>query len=229
MHNINSSENFLIRLERVTHFFDQRLVFKDVSLRVEPGMVTLVAGPNGAGKTTLMHIISGLIRPSKGLVEHSLSRDRMAFLGHSTFVYPGLSALENLKFWAGVYGRRFSDDELVQLLKVVGLKAFAHEKAGHFSRGMSQRLSLARVLMLKPDLLILDEPGTGLDSDSRKLLRHKIMESAKSGAAVIWVSHTLEEDLNLTDMILFLENKKQAFYGKTRDFTSWRRGNTVEH
>lgn len=229
MQDISSTQNFMLRLDRVTHFFDQRLVFKDISLLIEPGRVTLVAGPNGAGKTTLMNIISGLIKPSAGLVEHRLSRDRMAFLGHSTFVYPGLSALDNLRFWAKVYCRRLNDDDIMQLLRLVGLKAFAYEKAAYFSRGMSQRLSLARVLMLKPDLLLLDEPGTGLDSDSRKLLRSKIKDCARAGAAVIWVSHTLEEDLDLTDMILFLENKKQAFYGTTQAFRSWRQGKDVEH
>jgi len=142
------SDNYLLRLDRVTHFFDQRLVFKDVSLLIEAGTVTLVAGPNGAGKTTLMNIMSGLISPSRGIVEHKVSRDKMAFLGHNTFVYSGLSALDNLKFWARIYCRSLSDDECMQLLNLVGLKAFAYEKAGYFSRGMSQRLSLARVLML---------------------------------------------------------------------------------
>ncbi len=223
------SDNYLLRLDRVTHFFDQRLVFKDVSLLIEPRTVTLVAGPNGAGKTTLMNIMSGLISPSKGLVEHKVPRDKMAFLGHNTFVYSGLSALDNLKFWAKVYYRRLDDDECMQLLSLVGLKAFAHEKAGFFSRGMSQRLSLARVLMLRPDFLLLDEPGTGLDPDSRKLLREKITQSAQGGAAVVWVSHTLEEDLDLADKIIFLENKKQAFYGTTRDFSSRHQGKGFEH
>lgn len=223
------SDNYLLRLDRVTHFFDQRLVFKDVSLLIEAGTVTLVAGPNGAGKTTLMNIMSGLISPSRGIVEHKVSRDKMAFLGHNTFVYSGLSALDNLKFWARVYCRSLSDDECMQLLNLVGLKAFAYEKAGYFSRGMSQRLSLARVLMLGPDFLLLDEPGTGLDPDSRKLLRRKITQSAQNGAAVVWVSHSLEEDLDLTDKIIFLDNKKQAFYGTTRDFRSRLQGKAFEH
>jgi heme exporter protein A len=225
----NHSDNFLLRLDRVTHFFDQRLVFKNVSLLIEPGTVTLVAGPNGAGKTTLMNIMSGLIRPSDGIVKHNVSRDRTAYLGHNTFVYSGLSALDNLKFWAKVYGRRAGEDQLMEMLSLTGLKAFAHEKAGYFSRGMAQRLSLARVLMLKPLFLLLDEPATGLDPDSRNLLRRKITQSAQSGTAVVWVSHTLEEDLDLTDKILFLENKKQTFYGTTRDFKSRRQDKVFEH
>lgn len=229
MKEINASDNCLLRLKKITHFFDQRLVFKDISLEVQPGTVTLVAGPNGAGKTTLMNIMSGLIRPTQGLVEQRTSRDKTAFLGHYTFVYDGLSALDNLRFWSRVYNKRLGDESLMDHLNMVGLKSFAHEKAGNFSRGMAQRLSLARVLMLDPVLLLLDEPGTGLDLSSRELLRRIIREKASMGAAVVWVSHTLNEDLDLTDMILFLENKKLVFYGSTRDYKSSGRGKSFEH
>lgn len=224
-----STDNFLLRLEKVAHFFDQRLVFKNVDLKIVPGTVTLVAGPNGAGKTTLMSIISGLISPSQGLVDLKVSRDKIAYLGHQTFVYPGLSALDNLRFWAGIYSTEHSTQDFMDLLKIVGLKAFAFEKAGNFSRGMSQRLSLARVLMLSPLLMLLDEPGTGLDSESRKLLRETISKSSRNGVGVVWVSHTLEEDLELTDEVIFLENKKVSFYGKTKDFKVWSREKSVEH
>ncbi len=212
-------DDCLLRLAGVTHFFDQRLVFKNISMQVRPGTVTLVAGPNGAGKTTLMNILSGLIKPSMGVVENNVAPEKMAFLGHNTFVYSGLSAFENLKFWAGVYCMHPGKEDLMQLLKLVGLRTFAHEKAGYFSRGMAQRLSLARVMLLNPDLLLLDEPGTGLDYDSRKLLRLQIRQRAGAGTAVVWVSHTLKEDLGMTDMTIFLDNKKQIFYGASRDFS----------
>lgn len=227
--NISSSDNFVLKLDRITHFFDQRLVFKNVDFVAEPGTVTIVAGPNGAGKTTLMKIMSGLISPSRGRVDRKISKDRTAFLGHDTFVYSGLSALENLKFWARMYNMPVDDEHCLQVLSTVGLKIFALEKAGHFSRGMAQRLSLARVLLFNPDFLLLDEPGTGLDPDSRKLLRQEIKKSAAKGAAVVWVSHTLQEDLGLTDRVLFLKSKKQVFYGSTRDYRSWSMDNAVEH
>ncbi|MFP4083419.1 MAG: ATP-binding cassette domain-containing protein [Desulfonatronovibrio sp.] len=229
MPNSSSSDSFLLKLERITHFFDQRLVFKNVDFVAESGTVTVVAGPNGAGKTTLIKIMSGLISPSRGRIERNVSKDRTAFLGHDTFVYSGLSALDNLKFWARVYSVPADDEHCLQVLDTAGLKTFALEKAGHFSRGMAQRLSLARVLLLKPDFLLLDEPGTGLDQDSRKFLRREIKRSAGNGAAVVWVSHTLEEDLGLTDRVLFLRDKKQVFYGSTRDYRSWSMDNAVEH
>lgn len=224
-----STDNFLLRLENVSHFFDQRLVFKNVDLKIVPGTVTLVAGPNGAGKTTLMSIVSGLIDPSRGQVDLKVRKDKIAYLGHQTFVYPGLSALDNLSFWSGIYSTEHSPEGLMDLLKKVGLKAFAYEKAGNFSRGMSQRLSLARVLMLSPLLMLLDEPGTGLDSESRKLLRETISKSSRNGVGVVWVSHTLGEDLELTDEVIFLENKRVSFYGKTKDFKVWSREKSVEN
>lgn len=219
----------LLRLNRVTHFFDQRLVFKKVDLVVESGTITLIAGPNGAGKTTLMNVISGLISPSSGTVEHNVSRERMAYLGHNTFIYSGLSALDNLRFWAGIYGLDMDSDNYMELLRVVGLKPFAYEKAGNFSRGMAQRLSLARVLMLRPGLMLLDEPGTGLDTDSRELLREKIVSSAQDGAAVVWVSHSLDEDLEICHQVLFLDNKKSAFSGSASQYKHWIQEKGVEH
>ncbi len=229
MNNSSHDHDFILRLEGVTHFFDQRLVFKNVNLVVEPGSILLVAGPNGAGKTTLMNIMSGLIPPSAGMVEHRASRDKYAFLGHHTFIYNGLSALDNLRFWSGIYGLRLTEHEHLQLLDMVGLKAFAHEKAGNFSRGMSQRLSLARVLMLKPVLFLLDEPATGLDPASRDLLREVISAGAGDGAAIVWVSHTLKEDLDMADRVLLLEGKKQAFYGLARDYRNQLYGTSLEH
>ncbi|MCA1743466.1 MAG: ATP-binding cassette domain-containing protein, partial [Desulfovibrionales bacterium] len=134
-----------------------------------------------------------------------------------------------LKFWAGIYSIEYSSQDFMDLLKMVGLKTFALEKAGNFSRGMSQRLSLSRVLMLSPLLMLLDEPGTGLDTDSRKLLRENITRSSRNGSAVVWVSHTLEEDLELSDEVIFLENKKVSFYGTTRDFKSHSQEKSVEN
>ncbi|WP_150112150.1 ABC transporter ATP-binding protein [Desulfonatronovibrio hydrogenovorans] len=221
-------DQLVLRLDRVTHFFDQRLVFKNVSLEVRAGSVTLVAGPNGAGKTTLMSIMSGLVQPSSGLVKHGVAREKVGFIGHNTFIYPGLTALDNLRFWAGIYALPLSQDQLIELLDSVGLKAFVHEKAGRFSRGMSQRLSLARVLMLDPELMLLDEPGTGLDTGSRELLRSRIAQAVQDQAAVVWISHTLEEDLDLTDTVLYLDNKQAAFYGSAREFRSWNRGTGLE-
>ncbi|WP_291318369.1 ATP-binding cassette domain-containing protein [Desulfonatronospira sp.] len=212
------NQNILLELDRVSHFFDQRLVFKDISLSLGKGQVLLLAGPNGAGKTTLVNIMTGLIRPVRGTVHTGVSSVKAAYLGHHTFIYPGLSALENLRFWAGMYSLVKSEEELLDLLALVGLRSFAYENARIFSRGMSQRLSLARVLMLEPELIFLDEPATGMDAQSRRMLREEIAKARQRGASMVWVSHSLEEDLDLADQVLYLDNKKQSYLGPAKDF-----------
>jgi len=178
----------------------------------------LVAGPNGAGKSTLLKIMAGLIAPRAGTVERRVPDREMAFMGHQTFVYPALTALANLEFWNSVYGRGLDDAALMGLLDRVGLKGFALEAAGTFSRGMAQRLSLARVLLVEPQLLFLDEPSTGLDTASQALL-HAELESARArGAGIVWISHDLDRDLDRADTVLQLGGRAMTYFGPARDF-----------
>ena len=207
----------MLRLENLAKLYGLKVVFKGVSCRFAAGSITLLAGGNGAGKSTLLRIIAGLSRPSAGEVSFDgtgaggVAREdgpRLAYLGHATFVYPGLSALENLQFWARAHGLRPSRAELLALLEHVGLAAHAEERAGVFSRGMAQRLNLARVLMLDADLVLLDEPGTGLDVNSMALVAAR-----ERGACVIVVSHDLAGDSPLADRLLLLENRRLAYDG----------------
>ena len=166
----------MLELDRVAKLYGVKVIFKEVSCAFTAGSVSLLVGGNGAGKSTLMRIMAGLSRPSAGRVRQAESGTRsgglrLGYLGHATFLYPGLTALENLAFWRTAHGLRLSRSDLLTGLERVGLAAHAHERAGVFSRGMAQRLNLARVLMIEPDLLLLDEPGTGLDAASLALLR----------------------------------------------------------
>ncbi len=204
----------MLRLENLAKLYGLKVVFKGVSCRFTAGSITLLAGGNGAGKSTLLRIIAGLSRPSAGEVifdgtgAGGVAREdgpRLAYLGHATFVYPGLSALENLQFWARAHGLRPSRAELLALLEHVGLAAHAEERAGVFSRGMAQRLNLARVL--------LDEPGTGLDVNSMALVRREMLAARERGACVIVVSHDLAGDSPLADRLLLLENRRLAYDG----------------
>ncbi len=126
------------------------------------GEILLVVGRNGAGKTTLLKIMSGLSRPSAGAAEILTEPEKTAYLGHSTFIYPRLSGVANLSFWASMYGLSPSRDELMALLKRVGLERAAEEQAGSYSRGMAQRLNLARVFLVNPDLLFWMSREQGL-------------------------------------------------------------------
>ncbi|QGY41721.1 heme ABC exporter ATP-binding protein CcmA [Pseudodesulfovibrio cashew] len=205
--------NALLSVKRAAKFYGQKLVFKEVSCDVGPGQIVLVAGPNGAGKSTLMRIMAGLSKPSAGDVDLRLEPEETAYLGHATFIYPGLSALANLKFWASMYGLSPSRDELMALLKRVGLERVAEEKAGAFSRGMAQRLNLARIYLVEPKLIFLDEPGTGLDPKSLATLRGEIAGFRDRGTSVIWISHHVAEDTALADMVLALGGRRVEYFG----------------
>lgn len=203
----------LIRLDRVAKFFGNKLVFKEVSFELDAAHILLLAGPNGAGKSTLLKCVAGLEHPSAGTCHNAVPDEQVGYLGHQTFIYPQLSAIENLDFWSRLYGLRLRQSDLLKALEKVGLAHTAHERAGRFSRGMAQRLSLARVFLPKPRLLLLDEPDTGLDKASRTLLFDSIKSARDAGAGIIWVSHRVERDIMLADSILEFGRHKPAYCG----------------
>ncbi|MFP4658269.1 MAG: ATP-binding cassette domain-containing protein [Desulfonatronovibrionaceae bacterium] len=212
------SDSALLVLENVGHGFGRGAVFADVGLVLEPGQVILVVGPNAAGKSTLLKMAAGIIRPDSGRI--ILKKGiRVGYLAHESFIYPGLSALENLKFWSGFYGERHSEQDILEVLRRVGLERSAWEPAESFSRGMAQRLSLARVLLLTPGVVLLDEPGSGLDSDSRRILAREVRLARERGAGIIWVSHDLGRDASEADRILALGEGRQLFWGRFEDYS----------
>lgn len=211
----------LLRLTKVAKFYGNRLVIKDVSFKAAPGTVTLLAGPNGAGKSTLLKLMAGLSRPSAGSVERGVAEDSLGYLGHQTFIYPELTAFENLAFWARLHGlapERCTEEALLAALDRMELKRFAFERAGGFSRGMAQRLNLARVLLLSPSLLLLDEPGTGLDTQSMAILHREIAAARDRGAGIVWISHSVAEDLVRADHVLAIAEKRVAYSGSAAGY-----------
>lgn len=214
----------LLKLDNVAKFYGSRLVFKEASLELVRGGVILLAGPNGAGKSTLLKIMAGLVAPSAGTVAYGLKDgEQIGYLGHQTFIYPALSALENLMFWNKLYALGKSENDIVDLLERVELAGFARERAGSFSRGMAQRLNLARILLIAPALLLLDEPSTGLDVRSRSMLDKEIKAAAEAGAGIVWISHNLEEDLPKADRVAILGESRLAFVGKAADYAAYLR------
>lgn len=214
----DGSGKALLTVKRAAKFYGSKLVFKEVSCEVGPGQIVLVAGPNGAGKSTLMRIMAGLSKPSAGDVDCSLEPEDVAYLGHATFIYPGMTALANLKFWGTMYGLSPSHEKLMELLKRVGLERAAEEKAGSFSRGMAQRLNLARIYLVEPKLIFLDEPGTGLDPKSLATLRREIVGFRDRGTSVVWISHHVAEDTELADMVLALGGKQVEYFGPASEY-----------
>jgi heme exporter protein A len=209
----------MLELDRVAQFYGHKLIFRDISCAFAGG-VALLLGNNGAGKSTLLKIMAGLIRPSSGTTRFTIPSPKIGYIAHATFVYPGLTALENLLFWREAYGPDKTKRDALELLERVGLAARAYDRAGTFSRGMAQRLNLARILLLDPDILLLDEPETGLDAASQAMLRREIIDAAKRGACVILVSHNAARDATLADRILLLEKGRLGYYGPAALFTA---------
>lgn len=212
----------LLKLDNVAKFYGSRLIFKGISLELARGCTILLVGPNGAGKSTLLKIMAGLLRPAAGKVEYGLKdNEQIGYLGHQTFIYPALSAVENLMFWNRLYSLGKSAAEIKTLLERVELAQFAEERAGAFSRGMAQRLNLARILLISPTLLLLDEPSTGLDTRSRALLDKEIQAAGANGAGIVWISHSLEEDLPKADSVAILADSRLAFLGNAAAYKAY--------
>jgi heme exporter protein B len=209
-----------LTLTGVAHFYGARLIFQDVTLTLPAGGITLLAGANGAGKSTLLRVMAGLLPPSAGSVNvtDTPKKPRVGYLGHQTFLYPGLSARENLAFWADFHGIPLARAELREILQRLELEPFGEDPAGGFSRGMAQKLSLARLLLLRSDILLLDEPGTGLDARSLDILRRETRQAAREKAVVVWATHNLPADLPLADQVAVLDNKRLRLYPSVREY-----------
>lgn len=206
----------MLELENIAKLYGDKVILRNIRCSFFAGSISLLLGKNGAGKSTLLRIMAGLSRPSAGEARYtdSAARSRgIGYLGHATFLYSGLTALENLRFWSDAWGSNRCDDDLLSVLERVGIMPYAHELAGVFSRGMAQRLNLARVLMLNPVMLLLDEPFTGLDEVSRTVLHKEVRAARARGACVVLISHDAVVDAPLADRILLLADRGLAFDG----------------
>lgn len=182
--------------------FGRSWAVRRVSVEMHAGTLTALTGDNGAGKSTLLGLLAGLLRPSEGQVAvfgEAFSgffpadiRERVGFLGHLPFVYPDLSGRENLAFFRGLYrvdpAKAATDDAL---LAEVGLTDASHRLARTYSRGMTQRLALARMLLQDAPIWLLDEPSTGLDAAGQALLSRVLAEAKARGRCVVAVTHDL--------------------------------------
>ncbi len=174
------------------------------------GETVALLGPNGAGKTTLLRLVAGLTRPSAGAVEvgdaasASERRGRIGLLGHATFLYGALTARENLVLAGRLMGVADTDARAAELLAEHDLERFADRAAGTFSRGMSQRLAIARALVHDPELLLLDEPFTGLDPPSAERLAAQLAAVRAGRRSCVLVTHDLARAASLASRILVL-------------------------
>lgn len=192
----------LLKLEGVEKSYGPVTALRDIHLTLQPGATLSILGPNGAGKTTLLRIAAGLAAATRGQVEiQGGAHDRRAigYLGHATLLYPELTARENLIFAGRLQRIEHPGSKADQLLEEEGLTSVAHRRAGGFSRGMAQRLAIARARMGDPLLLLLDEPFTGLDVPAVTRLTRRLNDLRAAGQSWLLVTHEVERAAALAD------------------------------
>lgn len=211
-----------VRLDEVRKSFGQRQALKGVSFSVQRGSIFGYLGANGAGKTTTIRILLDLLRPDSGSAavfglptERPETRRKIGFLLDADGLYDRLSAIENLRFYGSLYGRRIDGAAATALLASMGLEGRENDRAGSYSKGMRRRLGLARALVHEPELLILDEPMSGIDPEGRIELRTIIRGLARDrGVTVLLSSHDLDEVQRLCDSIALLDGGELRLEGK---------------
>jgi heme exporter protein A len=166
----------VLTARRLGKRYGEKRVLRGIDLTLPRGGFLVVTGPNGSGKTTLLRICAGLAQPTEGTIERSAPRAEVGYLGHEPLVYRELTALENLDLYGRLYRLPERRERIGMLLERFGLWDVRHERVAAYSRGMTQRLALCRVLLHEPELLVLDEPYNALDEAGAELLDAQLAE-----------------------------------------------------
>jgi len=209
----------VIELEGLERRYGDRVALEGITVAVPEGATLAVLGPNGAGKTTLLRVLAGLLRPHGGTVavggaklpdERWRVHGKVGYLGHEPLLYRELSGRENLRYHARLHEVAY--DRVEELLAAVGMDGRADEPLRYLSRGMVQRLAVARALIHDPPLLLLDEPRSHLDPGVGETLEPLIGRS--SGRTRVLASHDVDGALEEADLALGLRGGRQAFAGQ---------------
>ncbi len=205
----------LIAIEKLDKTFGARWALRGVSFQITQGEIVALVGPNGAGKTTLLRLIGTLGRPNDGrihigtipLATHAnAARAAIGFVGHQTFMYDDLTAAENLNFYARLYDLPNRAARVREVAERVGIAHRLGDVARTLSRGLQQRLTIARMLLHQPAVLLLDEPYTGLDQVAADMLDQIMLDAKKEGRAVLFSTHDLERGLAVCSRALIMKN-----------------------
>jgi heme exporter protein A len=190
---------FAIHAEGLGKRYGPHAALKSLDLSLRPGERLAIFGPNGSGKTTLLRILAGLTRQTKGTFtiangdyqhDGTALRQRVGVVAHHPYLYEDLSAEENLRFYGRMFGLADAEGRVQELLAQVGLSARRRDKVRTFSRGMQQRLALARAVLHDPDILVMDEPDTGLDQEGSHIIQG-LLHRQGSPRTVLMATHNL--------------------------------------
>jgi heme exporter protein A len=210
-----SAPNYLIDIQGLVKAYDLFPVLRQLTLQIRRGEFVALLGPNGSGKSTLLRLLCGLSRPTAGLIriggwelprEIAAVRAQIGLVSHKSLLYDNLSAHENLRFFAQLYNLPNAQIEtrIRTLMTQVGLHKRSHDLVRTFSRGMLQRLSIARALLHNPDILLLDEPYTGLDQDASAVLDGLLQVAHAEGRTILMTTHDLNRAATLPTRIIIL-------------------------
>jgi heme exporter protein A len=210
----------MIELRRLTKTFGHRPVLRGLDFTIHEGDFVVLLGANGAGKTTLLHLIAGLSKPSGGdiiingyrLAESASELRRfMGLVSHKPLLYDDLTAVQNLRFYAQMYDVPDAAGRIETVLNQVGLWGRHHDPVRTYSRGMQQRLAIARAILHNPPILLLDEPDTGLDQHAATLLHDLLSAVGAAQRTILMTTHNLERGLSLGQRVAILAQGKIVY------------------
>ncbi len=203
----------------LTKSFGDFRALRGIDLTVGWGETVAIFGPNGAGKTTLIKLLATIMRPSSGKIiidgmetrgHPEEARRRLGVVTHQTYLYGNLTACENLEFYATMYDVPRRNERIREVAGLVAMTSRLHDRVSTLSRGMQQRLSIARALLHQPGIVLLDEPETGLDEQSVSLL-WEALEREEGKRAVLMTTHNLERGLRLSERLLIISRGKIVY------------------
>jgi len=210
-----AEKSALIEMRALVKTYDLLIVLRKLDLKIERGEFVALLGPNGSGKSTLLRLLSGLSKPTSGTIfiggwelprEAAAVRAQIGMVSHRALLYENLTARENLQFFARLYNlpQQDIDAQIRLLLERVGLAKRGDSLVRTFSRGMQQRLSIARALLNNPAVLLMDEPYTGLDQDAAQVLDGLLTQAYADGRTILMTSHDLDRAARLASRVLIL-------------------------
>ncbi len=228
----------MLKLENITQSFEGREVLRGISFSAEKGEIVSILGPSGCGKTTLLNIVLGLVRPTGGRLVYDgedLTRVPMEKRGFNIVfqdyaLFPNLNAYENIVYGLRNVKNRTTDAEVQDLVKLLGLEEHLQKKIDELSGGQKQRVALARTLVMKPRLLLLDEPLSALDGLIKESIKTRIKTIARQfQLTTLIVTHDPEEALTLSDKVLIINEGRIAQYATPMEIVSAPANDFVEH
>jgi heme exporter protein A len=220
-----TSSHSIIQVQELRKDFGYLQALNGVSFNLNKGDFLTIFGPNGAGKTTLIKILTGLMRPTSGsaiidgfdaLEGNSMLRSRIGVISHATCLYPDLTALENLLFYAKLYGLDDPEERASESISAAGLQLRRHDPVRIYSRGMQQRLAIARATLHDPSVLFLDEPFTGLDLTATNGLKKKLHDLHTDKRTLIMTTHDISCGLEMCDKVA-IQNKGKFLFLESID------------